>query len=206
MTDSGSRDPAPGRPPEDQPGATSEGTGYSDVGRGSAEGGEGVAAQAGDELAEELAAAGDSVLLEVMAERDQYLDALQRVKAEFDNYRRRTERERTEVEERAAGKVGSELLAVLDACDAAIEHGSTDVEPIRKALLEALGRGGLERMEPEGQPFDPNEHDAVLHEPAVPDEQGGGSDSQTSVVTEVLRAGYKWGSQVLRPAMVKVRG
>ncbi len=162
--------------------------------------------EAVDELAEELSAAGDAVLLEVLAERDQYLDALQRVKAEFDNYRRRTERERAEVAERAASRLGGELLAVIDACDSAIEHGATDVDPIRKALLEALGRAGLERMEPEGQPFDPNEHEAVMHEPAEPGTEGEGSDSHTSVVTGVLRAGYRWGSQVLRPAMVKVRG
>ena len=64
-------------------------------------------------------------------------------------------------------------------------------------LLDALEKGGLVRMSPEGQPFDPNLHEAVLHE------EGDGGEI---VVLESLRTGYSWGGRVLRPAMVKVRG
>lgn len=134
---------------------------------------------------------------DLAAERDEYLEALQRVKAEFDNYRRRTEAQRNEMVERAVGRVVEELLPILDACDAAEDHGATEVEPIHTALLEALGREGLERMEVVDQPFDPNLHEAVMHEPG---------DGGETVIVEALRNGYLWKGRVLRPAMVKVRG
>jgi molecular chaperone GrpE len=134
---------------------------------------------------------------DLAAERDEYLDALQRVKAEFDNYRRRTESQRTEMVERAVGKLVDELLPALDACDAAVEHGASEVEPIASTLLEALTREGLERMDVVGQVFDPNLHEAVMHEP-------GDGDDET--VVESFRTGYLWKGRVLRPAMVKVRG
>lgn len=146
---------------------------------------------------EALLGAGWPDLPDLVAERDQYLDSLRRVKAEFDNYRKRTAREQAEAAQRAGGRLAADLLPVLDACDAALGHGAADVEPIRKSLLEVLGRAGLERMDPVGQPFDPNLHDAVMHEPG---------DEGEAVVAEDLRAGYLWSGQVIRPAMVKVRG
>ena len=135
--------------------------------------------------------------LAVAAERDEYRDALLRLKAEFDNYRKRAAREDVEIRERAATALVDKLLVVLDACDAAIGHGAADVEPIAKMLVELLERDGLERMAPEGSPFDPTHHEAVLHE---------AGDGGESVVVEVLRTGYVWKGRVLRPAMVKVRG
>ena len=165
-----------------------------------------------DELLEAAAAAergfdadedGDADLVDVaalVAERDEYRDTLLRLKAEFDNFKKRSAREAGEVRERAAESLVEKLLVVLDACDAAMGHGAPDVDPIAKMLLEVLGRDGLERMEPEGQPFDPNHHDAVLHEP------GDGSEGPEAVVVEVLRTGYLLKGRVLRPAMVKVRG
>jgi molecular chaperone GrpE len=130
-------------------------------------------------------------------ERDEYRDTLQRVKAEFDNYRKRTAKEAGETRERAAAALVVQILPVLDACDAAVLHDATDVGPISKMLLETLAKEGLEPMIPEGQPFDPELHEAVLHE------EGDGGES---VVTESLRTGYLWKGRVLRPAMVKVRG
>jgi len=133
----------------------------------------------------------------VEAERDEYRDALQRVKAEFDNYRKRTAKEAGETRDRAAETLVRQLLPVLDACDAALLHDATDVGPISKMLLENLAKEGLEPMIPEGEPFDPELHEAVLHEPG---------DSGEPTVTESLRTGYLWKGRVLRPAMVKVRG
>ena len=130
-------------------------------------------------------------------ERDEYREALQRVKAEFDNYRKRTAKADTETRERAAENLVVQLLPVLDACDAAIIHDADDVGPISKMLLETLLKEGLEPMVPEGQPFDPTLHEAVLHEPG---------DGGESTVVESLRTGYLWKGRVLRPAMVKVRG
>ncbi len=119
------------------------------------------------------------------------------MKAEFDNYRKRTAKEAGETRERAASALVVQLLPVLDACDAAVLHDATDVGPISKMLLETLAKEGLEPMIPEGQPFDPELHEAVLHE---------AGDGGESVVTESLRTGYLWKGRVLRPAMVKVRG
>lgn len=152
-------------------------------------------AEGGFDEAEAEALLGDPVAL--AAERDDYRDTLLRLKAEFDNYRKRAAREEAEVRERAASGLVEKLLVVLDACDAAIGHGAADVEPIAKMLLDVLERDGLERLAPEGLAFDPTQHDAVLHEP------GDGGDP---VVSDVLRTGYAWKGRVLRPAMVKVRG
>lgn len=153
-----------------------------------------------DGLDDELADMVDGITPSATAaelERDEYRDTLQRVKAEFDNYRKRTAKEAGETRERAAAALVAQLLPVLDACDAAVLHDATDVGPISKMLLETLAKEGLEPMIPEGQLFDPELHEAVLHE------EGDGGDS---VVTESLRTGYLWKGRVLRPAMVKVRG
>ncbi len=161
--------------------------------------------EAGDAIDDELqslitsAEAESNVLAAVVAERDQYLDALQRVKAEFDNYKRRTDRERTEVGEQANARLAESLLPILDACEAAINHGSADVEPIYTSLVGELTKAGLSVMEPVGEAFDPTLHDAVMHEP------GDGHDDGP-VVVELLRRGYQWKGKVVRPAMVKVRG
>lgn len=131
------------------------------------------------------------------AERDEYLEALRRVKAEFDNYKKRTDKERVQMIDRANESLVADLLPVLDACDAAVAHGDEGVAQIRSLLAEVLSKGGLELMEPEGEPFDPNHHEAVLHE----DGDGG-----PETVSESLRSGYTWRGRVIRPAMVKVRG
>ena len=89
-----------------------------------------------------------------------------------------------------------QLLPVLDACDAAVQHGAEDVVPVQNQLVDTLTKLGLERLEPEGAAFDPNFHEAVMHEP--------GDDGP--LVAEVMRTGYSWKGRVLRPAMVKVKG
>lgn len=131
------------------------------------------------------------------AERDEYRDALLRVKADFENYKKRIAKDHAATVERAAEKLVTELLPVLDACEAALDHGSTDVEPIYKSLLDTLEKGGLVRVSPAGQAFDPNLHEAVMHEPG---------DGDEIVVSESLRTGYVWNGRVVRPAMVKVKG
>ena len=94
-----------------------------------------------------------------------------------------------------ARRATGELMAVVKADG--FGHGAADVEPIAKMLAELLEREGLNRLAPAGDPFDPNLHDAVMHEPG----EGG-----EAVVVETLRTGYEWKGRVLRPAMVKVRG
>ena len=151
---------------------------------------------------EEQAGSGDpvlDVLAATEAERDGYLGDLQRVTAEFANFRRQAERRNAEIGALARGGLAEKLLPVLDACDLAVEHGADDVAPIRASLVQALETAGLEVLDPDGEPFDPNRHEAVLHEPAADGDEG-------QVVAEVLRRGYAWEGRVLRPAMVRVRG
>ena len=155
----------------------------------------------GDDEAE----VGDPVL-DVMAvledERDGYLVDLQRVTAEFANFRKQVEKRSAAVSARARGDLVEKILPVLDACDLAVEHGADDVTPIRTSLVQVLEPAGLEVLDPLGEPFDPTRHEAVLHEPADdPDDVDVGQ-----VVVGVLRRGYVWDGRVLRPAMVRVRG
>ncbi|MBA3655249.1 MAG: nucleotide exchange factor GrpE [Actinobacteria bacterium] len=130
----------------------------------------------------------------VARERDQYLDDLRRLQAEFENFRKRALKQQTDLTERAAETLVRELLPVLDVADLAQVHGADD--QVGAALGEALRKEGLERLDPVGNPFDPSEHDAVMHE------QGDGEPE----VIEVMRAGYRWRGRLLRPAMVKVKG
>ena len=133
---------------------------------------------------------------ELLAQRDGYLYDLQRVTAEFANYRRKAAERQQEREAAAEAGIVEKMLPVLDACEAAVAQGVEDVVPIRDALYGALEKEGLARLDDPGAPFDPNCHEAVVHEP------GDGE----AVIAEVLRAGYQWNSRVLRPAMVKVKG
>ena len=130
------------------------------------------------------------------AERDEYLDMLKRLQAEFENYKRRVDTQRMEQRAQAAADLVRDLLPVLDACDAAVAAGHEDVEPVRSQLLGTLEKQGLSMVNEAGVPFDPHVHEAVLHE----DGEG------ETVVAEVMRTGYLWNKRVVRAAMVKVRG
>jgi len=132
-------------------------------------------------------------------ERDGYLDTMRRNQAEFENARKRMIKQQADQAEHAASRLVEDLLPVLDACDGAVQHGATEVDPIFAALLGTLEKAGLERLDPAGEPFDPTRHDAVMHDPAEQDDEG-------TVVADVMRRGYVWKGRVLRPAMVKVRG
>ena len=145
---------------------------------------------------EEAAEVVESDLSALTSERDDYLDQLRRLQADFENYRKRVLKQQDELTERATEGLVADLLPVLDACDAAAQHGDDAAAPIAKALVDVLEKQGLVKLAPEGDAFDPNHHEAVAHEP------GDGE----SVVTEVLRPGYLWKGRVLRPAMVRVRG
>jgi molecular chaperone GrpE len=122
---------------------------------------------------------------------------LQRLQAEYTNYRRRVERDRVAVIENAKASVFAELLGVLDDLDRARAHGDLETGPLRgvaENLTAALSRQGLESFGVEGDTFDPALHEAVQHE-------GEGHDS---VLGAVYRKGYKFGERILRTAMVAV--
>ena len=132
----------------------------------------------------------------VTKERDGYLDDMRRVAAEFANFRRQTDKRYAEIRDQAATSLAEQLLPVLDACDGALVHGASDVEPIYNMLIATLEKSGLAVLRPLGEPFDPNCHEAVMHEEG---------DGEGPHVAEVLRTGYVWNGRVLRPALVKVR-
>ena len=141
-------------------------------------------------------------LTRVTAERDEYLAHLQRTQAEFDNYRKRMLRDQTTHLERATAGLVEQLLPVLDSFELALGSAGTDVERLRKGvelvygeLLGSLEKAGLERIEAHGKPFDPEEHEAVMHV-----EDDGGEPG----VRDVVRSGYRFKGRVIRPAMVKV--
>jgi molecular chaperone GrpE len=142
-------------------------------------------------------------------ERDEYLRALQRTQADFENYRKRIARQQSEQAARAASDLVSKLLPVLDTLDLAEAHlnESLDVTEDGKALrasrsmlMDILSREGLERFDQAEVAFDPSVHDAVAHSPGDPGQSG------ETIVEEVLRPGYRWKGQELRAAMVRVRG
>ncbi len=108
-------------------------------------------------------------------ERDEYLDALRRLKAEFENSRKRQERERTRILETASERLVAELLPVLDNLDRALEAEGDiheGVQAIRAQLVAALGKEGLLPVASDGQPFDPNVHEAVMSQPSDEYEEG----------------------------------
>jgi molecular chaperone GrpE len=151
------------------------------------------------ELAERLA--------EVERERDGYLDDLQRVAAEFENYRKRVLKEQTRAVELAAEPVMAKLLEVLDEFELALmaadrspdfESFARGVEMVYAKLTDVLRSEGLERIDAQGKPFDPERHEALL--------QTESGDAGEPRVADVLRTGYTLKGRVLRPAGVKVTG
>jgi molecular chaperone GrpE len=147
---------------------------------------------------------------EVLArERDEYLLALQRTQADFENYRKRITRMQDEQSARASSDLVAKLLPVLDTLDLAEAHLNESLEvsdeskalrAARAMLMDILGKEGLLRVDQPNVPFDPSVHDAVAHS------DGEGGENGETLVDEVLRSGYRWKGQVLRPAMVRVRG
>ncbi|MFV0316239.1 MAG: nucleotide exchange factor GrpE [Microthrixaceae bacterium] len=149
-----------------------------------------------DMSSEEAMAEAVELAQRLEAERDDYLDHLRRLKADYENYKRRVDAQRADQRAQAALELVRELLPVLDAFDAALTHGNEEIVPLQTQLVQTLTKQGLEVVADADVPFDPNVHEAVMHE------DGDGE----AVVAEVLRTGYLWNGRVARAAMVKVRG
>lgn len=150
-----------------------------------------------DEAPDEPAEITVAQLDALVAERDQFLDAYQRTAADFDNFRKLSQKRIADEVARSQGSFVERLLPVLDAIDAARSQGHEHVEAVAGQLYGFLEKEGLERVDPAGDEFDPNVAEAVVHEPG---------EHEHPVVTEVLRTGYLWSGRVIRPAMVKVAG
>jgi molecular chaperone GrpE len=146
----------------------------------------------------------DAGKVDASPEVEEYRAHLQRLQAEFDNYRKRVLREQTAAVELASEPVMRRLLEVLDDFELALLHANDDVDEDRllkgvelvyAKLLDALGAEGLERIEAAGQPFDPSLHEALM--------QSGEGDGEPRVA-EVFRPGYTLRGRVIRPAGVRV--
>lgn len=132
-------------------------------------------------------------------DRDQYLDALRRLKAEFENSRKRQERERIRVLSMASERLVQELLPVLDNLDRALEAGGDireGVQATRDQLAEVLGEEGLLPVASDGQPFDPNVHEAVMGQVSEEHEEG--------TIIQTFQRGYLLNGKPIRTAKVVV--
>jgi molecular chaperone GrpE len=145
----------------------------------------------------------EPVNLDLARERDEMRALAQRVQADFENYKKRVQRDQAESAERGAALIVEQLLTVLDTFDLALTNLDAADEKVRKGVelvyadfLSVLERAGVERIPTDGHPFDPEVHEAVMHEP--------GEGAPT--VVETMRSGYRLKGRVLRPAMVKVAG
>jgi molecular chaperone GrpE len=132
----------------------------------------------------------------LLAEREEYKDLAQRVQADFDNYRKRSAAQSLAEADRASGRLAEALLPVLDAAEAAFLRHPDEVGPLLNQMLVELKKHGLESLDLENKPFDPEFAEAVAHEPG---------DGGEPIVSEVLRSGYTWKGRVLRAAMVRTR-
>ena len=167
-------------------------------------------APAGSDVPEDLdadllASAGvvEADLDSLVTERDEMRAAAQRIQADFENFRKRAQRDVAAAGDQAVARFVEQLLPVLDAFEQAVVAVAEADEAVRKGVelafgefVAVLGRNGLERIEALGAPFDPEHHEAVLHE-----ETG---EHEGPVVVEVFRTGYRTTDRVIRPAMVKV--
>ena len=134
-------------------------------------------------------------------ERNVYINDLQRITAEFANFRKRTRKQHADITAQAAARLAESLLPILDAFEAAAAHRVEGIGSIQTQFLNVLNSAGLSAIDAMYQLFDPNKHEAVLTEPGDP-----GMPSQQQIVTAVLRTGYMWNNKVIRPVMVQVKG
>jgi molecular chaperone GrpE len=138
---------------------------------------------------------------ELRRERDELQDQLLRRRAEFDNYRKRVERDRQQAGTDSAAALLKSLIPTVDNLDRALDAPGGEglregVELIRRDLLALLESQGVVREDPKGERFDPERHQALVHEAAPGHDEG--------TVTEVFGKGYRFKDRLLRPALVKV--
>jgi molecular chaperone GrpE len=160
------------------------------------------------EVASELEA-----LVSKAEKADEYLALAQRTQADFENYRKRATRDAKAAQERGAVKLALALLPAIDNLDRALAHADDVVadgadngaaslvaglKHVHADVIAALGNVGIERYSPEGEPFDPQYHEAVAQQPI--------EGAQPGVVVEVFQRGYRMGDNVVRPARVVVAG
>jgi molecular chaperone GrpE len=137
-------------------------------------------------------------------EAAKYLELAKRTQADFENYRKRMARENAQAAERGAAKLAKALLPALDHLELSLKgaegHADADVIKgfalVRDELLGALEKSGIQAFSPQGEPFDPNEHEAMAQQPS--------EEAESGTVLEVYQRGFRINGQVLRPARVVV--
>jgi molecular chaperone GrpE len=155
------------------------------------------------ETAEAVSAQEDDPISKLTSERDEYLDLLQRTKADYENYRKRAVRDQERLIAHAHERLVRELLPILDDLERALEAAERHEEAalvdgvklVRKSLRQALEKEGLAEIDTDG-PFDPHVHEAMLTQP--------GNGAESGSVLEVVQRGYRLGDKVVRPARVIV--
>ena len=198
----GDRDPDPAAEPAPAP---PEGSGPEPAAEGAASapadpGADPTPDAAGDDLAAAVDEAMRDVSLDdvdveaLLTERDDLKRLAQQIQADFDNFRKQSVARAQADADRATGRLAEAMRPVRDAAEAAYLRHPEEVGPLLNQMLVELKRQGLETLDLDGQPFDPEVAEAVAHEPA---------DGGEAVVAEVLRSGYRWKGRTLRPAMVK---
>jgi molecular chaperone GrpE len=141
-------------------------------------------------------------LVRTAAQRDEYLALAQRTQADFENYRKRVARDAALAQDRGVAKLAKELLPALDNLDRAIEAAEDEdpllagVRLVRSEIAAALARVGIETFAPLGEPFDPNQHEAMAQQPV--------DGAASGTVAEVYQNGYRMGDTIIRPARVLV--
>lgn len=163
---------------------------------------------AGDASQSDADAAVEHDLDELLSQRDEYLDLAKRTKADFENYRRRMASEVQAAAGRGKAEVIREVVPVLDDLERAIQAAGLDPEGdsedglahgvllVFRSLRESLVRNGIEAVEPTGERFDPNLHEALSKQPA--------DGAEAGTVIETMQKGYRLGEQLIRPARVVV--
>jgi len=135
-------------------------------------------------------------------EAARYLELAKRTQADFENYRKRMARENAVAADRGAARLAKELLPALDHLELALKAAGSDPEVtkgfamVRDELLAGLGKAGIQAFSPQGEQFDPNQHEAMAQQPS--------EEAEPGTVLEVYQQGYRVNGAVLRPARVVV--
>jgi molecular chaperone GrpE len=157
------------------------------------------------EVPEDIEALTPEEVATLRREAEEYLEGWQRARAEFANYKRRTEREMAEIRQRVRGDMLVDILPIIDDLERALRDRPAEeeaspwasgIELIHRKLLALLEAEGVEEVETEGQQFDPTLHEALSHEESEGHPEG--------EIIDVLQKGYRMGERVLRPALVRV--
>jgi molecular chaperone GrpE len=162
----------------------------------------GEAAEAADDGSREVEEDFEKLLQDAQREKDEYLELARRTKADFENFRKRAAQDVQNAATRGKAEVAREVIDAVDNLERALESAGDEgslaagVEMVLGGLRETLKRNGIEPVDPKGEKFDPNHHEALSTQPTDGTESG--------VVVEVVQKGYRMDGQLIRPARVVV--